>query len=125
LPRNQTFPKSEHLRYGHQFRLVYDQGRKIVGRMMVLYALVPDPADTESVVATGRTVGFVTSRRVGGAVGRNRARRLMRESYRRQRHRLPSRVAMVLVARPAIEGRKQPEVETELLELWQRAGLRA
>lgn len=88
---------------------------------MVLYALGPDPDPTPAKAL--RAVGIVSSRRVGGAVVRNRARRLLRESYRRCRHQLPSDVQMVLVARPAIAGRKQPEVEAELQLLWKQAGL--
>jgi ribonuclease P protein component len=90
---------------------------------MVLYAMKIDLGASQSAPSTARAVGFVTSRRVGGAVVRNRARRLMRESYRHQRHRLPERIEMVLVARPSIVGRNQIEVEAELVSLWQRAGL--
>jgi ribonuclease P protein component len=121
LPQHQTFPKSEHLRYGYQFRRVYDNGCKFVGRLLVLYALNPEPGPSPAKAL--RAVGFVSSRRVGGAVVRNRARRLLRETYRRYRQRLPSDVQMVLVARPAIADKKQAEVEAELQTLWKRAGL--
>lgn len=74
--------------------------------------------------AGGRHVGVVTSRRVGNAVARNRARRLMREAYRRNKQKLNEHFQLVMIARPAIAGRTFHEVETELLALWQQAGIR-
>jgi hypothetical protein len=51
------------------FRKAFDEGRKLVGRTCVLY-LLPAEDDAKAVVA---------SRKVGGAVKRNRAKRLLRE----------------------------------------------
>jgi ribonuclease P protein component len=53
-------------------------------------------------VAGPSRVGFVTSRRIGGAVARNRARRLMREAYRLNQHALQAPVDLVLVARASV-----------------------
>jgi len=55
-----------------EFRKVYEEGVKRVGRLLVLYLL---PAGD-----TARAV--VASRKVGGAVQRNRAKRLLREALR-------------------------------------------
>jgi ribonuclease P protein component len=49
----------------------------------------------------GRQVGFAVSRRVGGAVARNRTRRRIREAYRRQQEGLPKGVAVMFIGRPA------------------------
>jgi ribonuclease P protein component len=112
----QTFPKAERLRYGYQFRRLYDQGRRATGQLAVVYVAAP-PAGM-----TGRAVGVVTSRRIGGAVVRNRARRLMREVYRQNRDRLKPNVQLVIIARSAINGKPYREVETALLDLFQAAG---
>ncbi len=68
-------------------------------------------------------LGVVTGRQVGGAVERNRARRLLRESFRRHQHELTRPVELVLVARPSIVGKKFPEVERDFLRALSRAGL--
>ena len=49
---------------------------------------------------TAFRVGLVTSKRVGGAVVRNRVRRRLREIVRRHQHALPSGFWLVVIARP-------------------------
>ena len=68
-------------------------------------------------------LGVVTSKKVGGAVARNRARRLMREVFRVHQHELANAVDLVLVARPSIAGRKLAEVEKDFLTTLRRGGL--
>lgn len=46
-------------------------------------------------------VGFAVSRRVGGAVRRNRAKRRLREAYRTTPHNLPAGLQLVCVAKEA------------------------
>jgi ribonuclease P protein component len=58
-----------------QFRYCYDGGRKIVTRYAIVFMRAPIESD-------GVRVGVVASRKVGGAVQRNRARRLLRETAR-------------------------------------------
>ena len=68
-------------------------------------------------------LGVVTSRKIGGAVVRSRARRLLRESFRQHQNELAQPVELVLVARPSIAGRAFAEVEKDFLTTLQRAGL--
>ena len=70
-------------------------------------------------------LGVVASRRVGGAVQRVRAKRLLREVYRRNRERCAGRCDVLLIARTAILQARWPELEDEFLRLARRAGLLA
>ena len=68
-------------------------------------------------------LGVVTGGRIGGAVVRNRARRLLRETFRLHQHDLAGPVDLVLVARPSIAGKGLAEVERDLLTTLRKAGL--
>ena len=68
-------------------------------------------------------LGVVTSKKIGGAVERARARRLLRESFRQHQHDLAQPVDMVLVARNSIAGKSFGEVEKDYLTILKRACL--
>lgn len=77
------------------------------------------------VEAAGGTtrLGVITSRRIGGAVIRTRARRLLREAFRRHQHRIARSVDVVLVARQSIVGLPYSGVESDFLTALKRADL--
>lgn len=108
-----TFRKPDRLRFGRQFRQVYDQGQRTAGKLFVLLVLAQGEGP--------RQVGVVTSRKVGNAVQRNRARRLLREAYRHHQHQLANHLQLVMIARAAIRDKKFHDVEAELLDLAGRA----
>lgn len=62
-------------------------------------------------------VAFVAGRRVGGAVVRNRARRVLRAAWQQLCFRAGGDIDVVLVARVAIRGAKTQDLVTELDEL--------
>jgi ribonuclease P protein component len=68
-------------------------------------------------------VGFVSSRNVGGAVARNRARRLLREAWRRLAPRIRSNHDVVAVARSAILGANMRDVMSDMERALGAAGL--
>ncbi len=70
-------------------------------------------------------LGVVTSRRIGGAVERNRARRRLREVFRLHRAALRGPVDVVLVARAGCASAPWGELTQDFLRLARRAGLTA
>jgi len=68
-------------------------------------------------------LGVITSKRIGGAVIRNRARRLLRESFRLHQRDLVQPVDLILVARPSIVGKTLSDVERDFLTTLRKAGL--
>jgi ribonuclease P protein component len=68
-------------------------------------------------------LGVVTSKKIGDAVARNRARRLLRESFRIHQYHLTQPVDMVLVARNSIAGKAFAQVEKDYLTALKRGGL--
>jgi ribonuclease P protein component len=69
---------------------VYREGRRYSGETVAIYVRPTD---------AGRRVGVTAGRGLGGAVVRNRAKRRLREAYRRIEPRLCARGDVVFVAR--------------------------
>lgn len=69
--------------------------------------------------------GFVTSKRVGGAVMRNRVRRRLRDIVRTQQGRLRKGFWFVVIARPAAAGASYRALKDEWLRLAERASILA
>jgi ribonuclease P protein component len=112
------------LRFGRVMRLKHtrDFARlKAQGRRLVQGSLI---ANWEELPVGARPrLGVVTSRKLGGAVVRSRARRLLREVFRQHQHDFRRPVALVMVARASIVGTKLAEVERDFLSAMRRAHL--
>ncbi len=69
-------------------------------------------------------VGVISSKRtLRRAVDRNRAKRLMREAYRLNRHLFCGKVDVVLIARRPIAKASLVMVEKDLMRLARKAGM--
>lgn len=68
-------------------------------------------------------LGVITSRRLGGAVVRSRARRLLREAFRQNQYRIREAISLILVARPSLVGKPLVAVCRDFLRCLREAGL--
>jgi ribonuclease P protein component len=68
-------------------------------------------------------LGVITSRKIGNAVVRTRARRLLREAFRLNQHQIARTVDVVLVARASIAEKHFADVEVDFVTALRRAGL--
>ncbi|MFI4978275.1 MAG: ribonuclease P protein component [Solirubrobacterales bacterium] len=104
-----------------EFERVYRQGRSTANRHLVLYSF-PNPS------ATSPRLGLSVSRKVGGAVERNRVKRLLREAFAGAQAELRPGQDVVVVARPPVSELAEREglagVDASLGELIIKAGLR-
>ena len=112
---NQRLARHQRITQSAQFKEAFDQQRKWVGQFMVLWLRSGKDASLR--------LGVVTSKKVGAAVQRTRARRLLREAYRRQRSDFKGSCDVVLVGRAAILKAKWPAITDDLKNLARKAGL--
>jgi ribonuclease P protein component len=103
------------------FDAVYRQGRSTASRHAVVYAF-PRPAGDG---AEATRIGLSVSRRVGGAVERNRLKRQLREALASIESELPRGCDLVVVARAglpeAVEAQGFAWLAAELRDLAERA----
>ena len=116
--RRLIFPKTRRLTLTSQFALVRTEGQSVRGRLLILGFLRREKTERFQ-------VGFVTSKRIGGAVVRNRVRRRLRDVVRTQQGKLREGFWFVVIARPAAARACYRALKDEWLRLAERASILA
>lgn len=106
----QSFPRQRRIQRRAEFRLAYEQGRKIHGRYVVVFTR---PAGLE----TAR-LGVTATRRTGGAAVRNRLKRILKEVFRREAELPPNDV--VVNVKPAAATASFFDLEADFSSLLRR-----
>ncbi len=111
-----TFNRSQRLKANREFQRAKTKGQRLhSGCLIANWLALPGDKPTR--------LGVITSKQVGPAVARNRARRLLRECFRLHQHELAGPMDLVLVARPSIVGKTRFEVEKDFLKAARKANI--
>lgn len=114
--RSLDFPRSRRIKLGRDFLRAKTQGDRLAcGCLIANWLKLPENSSTR--------VGIVTSKKIGNAVKRSRARRLLRETFRAHQHEIQRPIDLILVARNSIVGKPFSEVERDFLRALEKGGL--
>lgn len=103
------------LKGNRDFRRIYGHARSYVSKSLVLYAMKNKSGKTR--------LGITVSKKLGCAVRRNRAKRLIREAYRMSEPDMKAGYDFVIVARGRILGMKTPDVYRDFSQVLRGANL--
>ena len=116
MPSKQGLRKSERITRRFEYSSVISQRNTTAGKYLRAYLSKEQGAK--------RKAGFIAGKKVGPAVARNRARRLLKESYRRLKSELMDRgFKIVFVAAPDISRAGAGDVEADMRRILSRMGL--
>ena len=115
-------PAAQRLRANRDFRLIYARGRSFAHPVAVLYVMrrTGDYAN----VAPGSRIGFVVSKKQGGAIVRNRIKRRLRETVRQRLGDLrDGPFDVIIVGRSRAHAAEWTEVRDAVKDLLRRGNL--
>lgn len=113
-----AFFKMKHtyrIKQNYEFRRLYRRGNSVATPYLVVYAM-----KTRRKV---NRIGLTVTPKLGGAVVRNRIKRLLREAYRLNEDKICQSYDFIFVARSKMIGAKCQKVEREILRVMKQLGL--
>jgi len=117
MEKRLRFPKSQRLTRDSEFQRIRMEGKTIRGDMLTIGFL-----KNAEPHASARA-GFITSKRVGNAVIRNRTRRRMREIFRKHQHEIRDGTWIVTIASARAARKTFRALEDEWLRVARRASI--
>jgi ribonuclease P protein component len=109
---NQQFPKTLRVSKAHQYRMIYEKGRRKNGQYLQLIYVVNEMAMNRFGISIGR--------RYGGAVLRNWLKRRIREAIRRKRGILQGHWDIVFCPKPKTKCPGYAELEQDVSRLFKQ-----
>jgi ribonuclease P protein component len=104
------------IKQGRDFARLRQEGERLTnGCLIANWRSLPSDSPSR--------LGVITSAKIGNAVVRSRARRLLREAFRLHQHELAQPVDLVLVARQSLRAKGFGGVEKDFLTTLRKAGL--
>ena len=104
---DRRFPRSWRLTARRQFRQVYDRGRRVGFPSFTLFGVANDVGHCR--------LGITVTRRFGSAAARNRAKRVLRDIFRRNKYLLAGPLDIVVNAHVPMLARPMSEIERDLV----------
>ena len=96
------------------FQTVFKNGKSIANRQFVIYML-QNPVEQEF------RIGLSVSKKIGNAVTRNRIKRLIRQVFLEEKHRIKSGKEFIIIARKPAADMGYHEVKNSLDHLFRKA----
>jgi ribonuclease P protein component len=114
-----AFSRVSRLRLKKEFEAVFDAGRKTVTKDLVAWHTVQNCAPRSPGADKGKKIGLMVSKKTGGAVRRNRLKRLLREAFRLTRKELKEGTRLIIYPKAgcALENLGQTRAALDTLRL--------
>jgi ribonuclease P protein component len=106
---SQSFSKADRILKRDDFKRIYEQGRKVHTRYFTAFIL-PNSGDRPR-------LGVTATRKIGNAVERNRARRLLREAFRKNKWLVPRGVDIVINVKRSLVEAALSDLEDDFINL--------
>jgi len=103
------------LREKTAFKKIYNRGSSLANKYLVMFYSKNNQSHNK--------VGFIASKKVGNSVVRNRARRLMKETFRLYSGEIEHGYDLILIARANIKDATYKEVEKAMKHIFKKSKL--
>lgn len=113
---SEKFPKSNRILKRDRFREVYDTGNKIQAMYFTAFVL-PNQSERPR-------IGITATRKIGNSVERNRARRMVRDAFRKNKWLVPNGVDIVINVRRHLVRATYQQIEGDLVSFLKKVSNR-